>query len=164
MAERGAIGRFADPGDAARAVRALRAAGLRVDAAMPAPFPEVIDALGRRRSGLGLFTFTGAVAGLAFGIALTVLTSLDWRLVTGGKPIVTVPAFVIVIFELTVLIGSLTNLVAVSVGSFRGARAQSAVAAAGAVGDDIAVFAAGDPAAAARILRETGAEEVRDVP
>jgi hypothetical protein len=162
-AERGVLGRFASPADAARAVRALRAAGLRVDAAMPAPFPELVEALGRRRSGLGFFTFSGALVGLAFGIALTVLTSLSWRLVTGGKPIVSVPPFIIVIFELTVLIGSLTNLVAVAVGSLRGARAQSAVAAANAVGDRIAVFAAGDPATAARLLRESGAEEVRDV-
>lgn len=162
--ERGVLGRFAEPGDAARAVRALRSAGLRVDAAMPAPFPEVVDALGRRQSGLGLFTFAGAIAGLAFGIALTVLTSLAWPLVTGGKPIVSVPPYVIVVFELTVLVGSLTNLVAVAVGSLRGARAQAVVAAAGAVGDHIAVFAAGDPATAARLLRESGAEEVRDVP
>jgi Protein of unknown function (DUF3341) len=163
-AERGVLGTFGDPGAAAGAVRALRAAGLRVDAAMPAPFPELVAALARPRSRLGLATFTGAIAGLAFGIALTAGTSLAWPLVTGGKPIVSAPPFVIVVFEMTVLIGSLTNLVAVAVGSLRGARRQSAVAAAGALGDRIAVFAAGDPATAARLLREGGAEEVRDVP
>jgi hypothetical protein len=163
-AERGALGTFVEPGDAARAVEALRAAGFRVDAAMPAPFPEVMRALGRRRSALGLVTFPGAIAGLLFGITLTVYTSLSWRLVTGGKPIVSIPPFLIVIFELTVLIGSLTNLVAVVVGSARGARRQAVVAAAGTAGDRIALFAAGDPAMAARLLRESGAEEVHDVP
>jgi len=162
--ERGVLGTFGDPGAAARAVRALRAAGLRVDAAMPAPFPELVEALGKHRSRLGLVTFPGAVTGLCLGVLLTVGTSLAWRLVTGGKPIVSVPPFVIVIFELTVLVGSLTNLVAVVVGGARGAKRQAAVAAAEAVGDRIAVFAAGDPAAAARLLREGGAEEVRDVP
>lgn len=162
--ERGALGTFRDPGAAARAVRALRAAGLRVDAAMPAPFPELVEALGRPRSRLGLVTFLGAIAGLVLGVLLTVGTSLAWRLTTGGKPIVSVPPFIIIIFELTVLVGSLTNLVAVVVGSTRGSRRQTAVAAAGAVGDRIAVFAAGEPAAAARLLREGGAEEVRDVP
>ncbi len=161
--ERGVLGTFADPGAAARAVRALRGAGLRVDAAMPAPFPELIEALGRPRSRLGLVTFPGAIAGLCLGALLTIGTSLAWPLVTGGKPIVSLPPFVIVIFELTVLIGSLTNLVAVVVGSTRGARRQATVAAADAVGDHIAVFAAGDPVAAAHLLREGGAEEVRDV-
>ena len=163
-AECGVFGTFAEPGAAARAVRALRGAGLRVDAAMPAPFPELVEALGRPRSRLGLTTFTGAVLGLGFGVLLTVGTSLAWRIVTGGKPIVSVPPFVIVIFEVTVLVGSLTNLVAVVVGSARGARRQAAVAVPEAVGDRIAVFAAGDLAAAARLLREGGAEEVRDVP
>lgn len=163
-AERGTLGMFGDPGAAARAVRALRAAGLGVHAAMPAPFPELVEALGRPRSRLGLATFTGATAGLAFGILLTAGTSLAWKLVTGGKPIISVPPFVIVIFEMTVLIGSLTNLVAVAVGTLRGARMQSAAAAARALGDRIALVVEGDPATATRLLREAGAEEVRDAP
>jgi hypothetical protein len=162
-AERGVLGWFVDPARAARAIRTLRAGGLRVDAAMPAPFPDVVEALGRPQSRLGLVTFPGAVVGFLCGIGLTVGTSLAWRLVTGGKPIVSIPPFVIVIFELTVLVGSLTNLVAVVVGAARGGRAQRAVSEADAVGERIAVFAAGDPAAAARILRDGGAEEVRDV-
>ncbi len=161
--ERGAFGTFGDPAAAARTIRALRDAGLRVDVAMPAPFPEVVAALGRPRSGLGLVTFQGAVAGLLLGVLLTVGTSLAWELVTGGKPIVSVPPFVIVTFELTVLVGSLTNLVAVVVGSASGARRQAAVAAPEALGDRVAVFAAGDPALGARLLREGGASEVRDV-
>jgi hypothetical protein len=163
MAERGVLGTFVEPAGAASAIRALRAAGMRVDAAMPAPFPEVVEARGRRRSGLGLVTFPGAIAGLLFGIALTVGTSLAWPLVTGGKPIVSVPPFVIVIFELTVLIGSLTNLVAVVVGSARGARRQQAVSTSAAVHDRVAVFATGDAAEIARLMRQSGAEEVRDV-
>ncbi len=158
--ERGAFGTFGDPGAAARAIRALRDAGLRVEVAMPAPFPEVVAALGRPRSGLGLVTFQGAVAGLLLGVLLTVGTSLAWELVTGGKPIVSWPPFVIVIFELTVLIGSLTNLVAVIVGATRGRRFPVI---ARTTGDRIGVFAAGEGDRAERILRERGAEEVRRV-
>lgn len=162
--ERGVLGTFVEPSAAARAVRALREVGLRVDASMPAPFPDVIAAIGRGRSGLGVVTFAGAIAGLLLGIGLTVGTSVAWPLVTGGKPIVSIPPFVIVIFEVTVLVGSLTNLVAVVVGGVRGARRQRVVAEAPSVNDRIAVFAVGDPATAARLLRESGAEEVRDVP
>jgi ActD protein len=162
-AERGALGWFAAPADAARAVRALRAGGLAVEASMPAPFPEVVEALGRPQSPLGLVTFVGAVAGFVLGILMTVGMSLAWPLVTGGKPIVSLPPFVVIIFEVTVLVGSLTNLAAVVLAAARAKRRQTAAAAAGAVTDRIALFAAGDPATAARLLRESGAEEVRDV-
>ncbi len=160
-ADPGVVGTFAAAADAADAIRALRAAGVRdVRAAMPAPFPQVVDALGRPRSRLGLATFPGAIAGLLAGIALTVGTSLAWPLVTGGKPIVSIPPFVIVIFELTVLIGSITNLVAVVVGATRGRRFP---AIARTTGDRIGVFAAGGDDRAERILRDRGAEEVRRV-
>jgi ActD protein len=97
------------------------------------------------------------------GILMTVGMSLAWPLVTGGKPIVSLPPFVVIIFEVTVLVGSLTNLAAVVLAAARAKRRQTAAAAAGAVTDRIALFAAGDPATAARLLRESGAEEVRDV-
>jgi hypothetical protein len=159
--DRGVVGTFAAPADAARAVRALRDAGVRdVRAAMPTPFPEVVEALGRPRSRLGFATFPGAIAGLLAGVALTVGTSLAWPLVTGGKPIVSVPPFVIVIFEVTVLVGSLTNLVAVIAGGFRG---RGFPALARTTGDRIGVFAGGEGDRAERILREGGAEEVRRV-
>jgi Na+(H+)/acetate symporter ActP len=161
--ERAVVATFAAPADAARAIGALRAAGFRVEAAMPAPFPEVVAALGRPRSRLGLVTFPGAIAGLLAGTALTVGTSVAWPLVTGGKPIVSIPPFVIVIFELTVLVGALVNLAAVAVGSLRGARREAAVSRPRAVEDRVAVLAAGaDREAARRILREGGAEEVAD--
>ena len=161
--DRSALGTFADPSDAARAVRALRAAGFDVDAAMPAPFPELVDALARPRSRIDLITFPGALVGLLLGVLLTVGTSLAWPLVTGGKPIVSVPPFVIVIFEVTVLVGSLTNLVAVVLGGWSGRRRQAAVIRPRAVQDRIAVLArGGDPTVAAGILRESRAEEVED--
>jgi Protein of unknown function (DUF3341) len=161
----GVLAIFAEPADAARAVRVLRSAGFHVDAAMPAPFPDVLAALGRPRSRIGAVTLPGAALGLLAGIALTIGTSVAWPLVTGGKPIVSWPPFAIVTFEVTVLVGSLVNLVAVAVGSAHGARRQAEVARAGAVGDRIGVRAAGgDRAEATRILRESGAEEVRDVP
>ncbi len=160
-ADRGVLGTFGAAPEAARAIRALREAGVAdVRAAMPAPFPEVVEALGRPRSRLGLATFPGAIAGLLAGIGLTVGTSVAWPLVTGGKPIVSIPPFVIVIFEVTVLVGSLTNLAAVVAGAWRGRRFPPAP---GATGDRIGVFAAGEGDRAERILRDGGAEEVRRV-
>ena len=161
-AEAGVLGSFGEPSAAAGAVRALKGAGFAdVRVAMPAPFPEVVAAIGKPRSPIDFVTFPGALLGLLCGIGLTVGTSLAWPLVTGGKPIVSVPPFVIVIFEVTVLIGSLTNLAAVSAGSWHGGRARVFPAHQKFNADRIGVYAVGgDPALAERLLRESGAEEV----
>src|SRR5512143_164382 len=95
--ERGVLATFGAPGPAAGAIRALHAAGVaRVQVAMPAPFPEVMAALGTPRSRLAFITLPGAALGLLGGVALTVGGSLAWPLVVGGKPPVAVPAFVVV--------------------------------------------------------------------
>lgn len=163
-AERGVLGTFVDPPAAARAIRALRAQGFGVRAAMPAPFPEVVAAIGKPRSPLHFVTFPGALVGLFLGAFLTIGTSLAWPLVTGGKPIVSLPPFVIVIFEVTVLVGSLANLVAVAVGTRLGGQPASFPPAGAFNGDQIGVYGeGGDLAAAERLLRDAGAEEVRRV-
>ena len=163
MPDRGALGDFAEPAAAARAARRLREQGFPVRASMPAPFPEVVAALGRPRSPIQYVTFPGALVGLLCGIALTAGTSLSWRLVTGGKPILSWPPFVIVIFELTVLVGSLTNLVAVSVGTWHGAQPAAFPVDVPVDAELVVLFAAGDPARAEQALRDTGAAEVRRV-
>jgi hypothetical protein len=164
MADRGVLGTFADPSAAAGAIRALRAQGFEVRAAMPAPFPEVVAALGRPRSAIDFITLPGALLGILVGAALTAGTSLAWPLVTGGKPIVSVPPFVIVTFEVSVLIGSLTNLAAVAVGSRLGGRSTAFPRGLTFDAEHVGVFAEdGDLAAAERVLRAVGAEEVRRV-
>ena len=160
----GVVASFAAPAAAAAAVRALRARGFAVRAAMPAPFPEVVAAIGKPRSPIDFVTLPGALVGLACGVLLTVGGSLSWPLVTGGKPIVSIPPFVIVIFEVTVLIGSLTNLAAVALGSYLGGR-RAAFPPPGAFNADrVGIFASrGDPGEAERLLREAGGEEVSRV-
>jgi hypothetical protein len=159
------LGIFGDPRKAASAVRALRASGFEdVRAAMPAPFPEVMNALGRPPSPLGAITWPGALVGLAAGVALPVTTSLAWPLIVGGKPIVALPAFVVIIFELTVLIGSLTNLAAsITLGWMRGG--VSPLPGGREFHDDrIGIFTVTDDARGAEdVLLAEGAEEVQRV-
>jgi hypothetical protein len=164
MADRGVLGTFAAPAAAASAIRALRAHGFAVRAAMPAPFPEVVAALGRPRSAIDFITLPGALLGVLVGAALTAGTSLAWPIVTGGKPIVSVPPFVIVTFEVAVLVGSLTNLAAVAVGSRLGGRPAAFPRGLTFDAELVGVFAeGGDLAAAERMLRAAGAGEVRRV-
>jgi Protein of unknown function (DUF3341) len=160
----GVLAIFADPAHAARAIRALRARGIRdLHAAMPAPFPEVVAALEKPRSVIDFATLPGAVVGLVFGILLTYLTALDWPLYTGGKPIVAIPQFLVIFFEMTVLVGSIVNLVAVSVKSFFGKGGAFFPMGETFNADRIGVFAAGGADEAERLFREAGATEVRRV-
>jgi hypothetical protein len=62
-------------------------------------------------SRLKFFTLIGAVAGLISGFALTIGTALDWPLITGGKPIVSLPPYIIIAFELTILFGGVLTFV-----------------------------------------------------
>jgi hypothetical protein len=162
--EAGILATFGDPADAARAIRALRARGIRdLHAAMPAPFPEVVAALARPRSAIDYATLPGALLGMVCGVLLTYLTSLAWPLTTGGKPIVAVPQFLVIFFEMTVLMGSLVNLVAVAAGSFFGSGGASFPPGQDFNADLVGVFAAGGGEEAERVFRDAGAQEVRRV-
>jgi hypothetical protein len=162
-AEAGVLATFGDPADAARAIEALRARGIRdLHAAMPAPFPAVVQALRKPRSTIDYATLPGALLGLVCGILLTWLTSLAWPLTTGGKPIVAVPQFLVIFFEMTVLIGAITNLVAVTLRSFLGSGGRFPPGLSF-NRDQVGVFAAGGGDEAERVFREAGAQEVRRV-
>ncbi|HSB19880.1 MAG TPA: quinol:electron acceptor oxidoreductase subunit ActD [Anaeromyxobacteraceae bacterium] len=162
--EPGVLATFDEPAAAARAIRSLRGRGIRdLHAGLPAPFPEVVAALGKPRSAIDYATMPGALLGLVLGILLPVLTSLSWPLVTGGKEIVSLPAFVVIIFEMTVLVGSIANLVAVTVRSFLGGGTGAFPRGERFNGDRLAVFAAGGGEEAERVFREAGALEVRRV-
>ena len=161
--ESGVLGVFTGPRSAAAAIRAARAAGSTdVRAAMPAPFPEVVEALGRPESALGFATFFGALAGLSAGYALCIGTSLAWPLITGGKPIVSLPSFTIVGFEVTVLIGVLVSIAALLALVVRGRRRRAMPFDPRFTAGHLGVFAiGGDASVIESAFRANGAEEVR---
>ncbi len=163
--ERGVLAVFSDVDRAAGAVRALRSAGhADVRVASPAPFPALSEALGRDRSRLDGVTLSGAALGTLGGFALCIGTSVAWPLMTGGKPIVSVPPFVIIAFELSVLVGAFVNLAALAVAAARGRRRRAVPFDARFSADRIGVFVVGgDLSGAERILAGGGAEEVRHV-
>jgi hypothetical protein len=163
--EHGVLGTFATPGEAAEAIRTLRLEGFEdVRAAMPAAYPEVLAALARPRSPMAFASLPGAVIGVGGGLALTVGTSLLLHLVTGGMPVVSIPPFVVISFELAILAGALATLAALLAGGWWGGRAQAFPRGVGFCADRIGVYVGGRAGGtAAAILRGAGAEEVRDV-
>ena len=67
--------------------------------------------MGYGQSPVRVFALVGALTGTATGFALSIFTSMDWPLVVGGKPIVSIPAFVVIAFELTILFGALSTVI-----------------------------------------------------
>ena len=162
--ESGVLAVFADPVAAAHAVTAARAAGLRdVRAAMPAPFREVMEALEQPRSIIGVITLCGAVVGMCSGLWLTIGTSLALPISVGGKPVVALPAFLVIIFEFTVLIGGLTNFIGMLIGALVGRRKSWIPHDPRFLRDRIGVFLPGAAPSAHAFLLKAGAEEVSDV-
>ncbi|MFW6206798.1 MAG: DUF3341 domain-containing protein, partial [Gemmatimonadota bacterium] len=94
------------------AVKELRDEGFR-DVQTFAPYPDhhIEKALGYGPSPVRVYTLVGALTGTATGFAFTTWTSMDWPLVTGGKPIVSIPAYVVIAFELTILFGALAAVI-----------------------------------------------------
>jgi hypothetical protein len=100
------LGLFTSPDGAARAVEGLRSAGLgraQYEILSDSPYPE--GAFGEEPDEHRLYGFTlaGALIGLAVGLLVTIGTQLSYPLVTGGKPILSIPPMINVIFEGTML-------------------------------------------------------------
>ena len=154
---------FSDPARAAHAVAELRKRGAKdLRVSMPAAFPEILEALGRPPTILGRFTLSAAAMGTVGGFALCIATSLAWPLVTGGKPIVSMPPYVIVAFELSVLIGAVVNLLALTVLAWRGRRQRAIPVDLPFSVDRIGVFVR--DIEFEELLRQQGALEVKRVP
>jgi hypothetical protein len=94
------------------AIEQLKKAGFKgVKAYSPYPDHHIEHALGYDQSPVRVWTLVGGLTGTATGFAFTTWTSMDWPLVVGGKPIVSIPAYIIIAFELTILFGALSTLI-----------------------------------------------------
>lgn len=79
----------------------------------PFPVHGLDEAMGIKRSILPYVTLLAGAAGLMTAIGLQVYTSaIDWPMNIGGKPSNSIPAFIPVSFELTVLFGAHTTVAA----------------------------------------------------
>ncbi len=100
----------------------------RIRVITPFGVPEVEEILPRGRSNVRFFALLGAASGTVTGFAFTILTSLSWPLIVGGKPIVSLPPFVIIAFALTILFGALSTfagfLLLSRLPSLRGIRSE----------------------------------------
>ena len=111
----GVLASFVHVDAAADAIRALRAKGHRdLVVYSPAPNHEIEEALDHKVSPVRLFTLIGGLTGCAAGFGMTIWMSYDWPTLVGGKPIAAIPPYVVIGFELTILLGALSTVTGVA--------------------------------------------------
>jgi molybdopterin-containing oxidoreductase family membrane subunit len=105
------LGVFDAAEKAAGAARALRTDGVGHVTAYAPAFDHTLDAaMGPGTSPVRAFTLAGGILGCAVGFALPIYTVVDWPIMTGGKAIVSLPPFVVIAFELTILFAALMTV------------------------------------------------------
>ena len=160
----GLLASFIHVDAAADAIRALRARGHRDFVVYSAaPNHEIEEALDQGVSPVRLFTLIGGLTGCAAGFGMTLWMSYDWPLLVGGKPIGSIPPYVVIAFELTILMGALATVTAVAL--FSVLFGKRGIAYDPQFSDDrIGIFVPGgrDQAGSVeQMLRSAGAVEVR---
>ena len=118
MAAVNVLGVFAHADTTVHAIRELRARGFAdLTVYTPVPVEEIEEEMDSVRplSKVRLFAVVGGLLGTATAFFLTIWTSLKWELITGGKAPVSIPPFIIIAFELTILFCGLSTLIALLV-------------------------------------------------
>jgi len=162
----GTLGVYDAVDAAARTIEQLRAAGMkRITVFSPVPSHELEHALHAGESPVRMFTLVGGLTGAATGFAFPTWTSLDWPLITGGKPIISIPAWVIIAFELTILFGALSTVAGLFINARLPQRRIMQVYDPGFSSDRFGVLVmppAGKETQVRDIMRESGAAEIRE--
>lgn len=74
----------------------------------PHPVHKAEEILSLKPSGVRVFALVGGLIGAATGYLFPAFTVIDWPLISGNRPMVSIPPFTIIAFELMVLFGSLS--------------------------------------------------------
>lgn len=165
----GVVGIWLDDHKLVEAAHKVRQAGFKkFDAITPFPVHGIEEAVGIQRSMIPWVTFIAGVVGFAAGLGLTYYTSaVDWAINIGGKPFFSGPAFIPVVFELTILFAALASVGALFV-LCRLPKVDPPVIDPDLTSHKFAIFIPEndvnyDAARAEQMLKSLGAEEVRRI-
>jgi hypothetical protein len=120
--------------------------------------------LGPKKSVIKRFTFFGGIFGAIGGFAMAAGTAVLYLHPTGGRPIITIPPFLIISYEMTILFGILATVLGFLI-SARFPAIRERIYLPEAAVDKFVVTVPCENAEridrAETILRDAGAEEVR---
>jgi hypothetical protein len=106
----GIMAEFETPGELVEAARKTREAGFRkFDAYTPFPIHEIDEAMDLHDNRVSLFTLIGGIIGGCTGFGLcSWVEAKALPLNIGGRPLISVPMYIPITFELTILFAGLT--------------------------------------------------------
>ena len=106
MANTKLMGLFQEPEQVASAMTQLKDDGFPaedLDVYSGSPFPEGSFGEHEPETRLYMFPLVGALVGFAIGLLWTAGTQISYPLVTGGKPLLSIPPMTIIMYENTML-------------------------------------------------------------
>ena len=104
------VGVFEYLDDTVKAIEMAKAEERDYRVYSPVPRHELEEVTYPEKSPVRRFTLIGGLAGLCFGFFLAIWCSLDWPLRVSAKDIVSIPGFVVVGYECTILFGAIATL------------------------------------------------------
>ena len=108
------IGTFSYVDQAKKAIGELREGGFEeVELYSPLPNHDLEDEmyLGKKRSPVRRMTLLGGLTGCLGAFLFTSWMSIDYPIRTSAKSLISIPAFVVIAFECTILLGAIFTLV-----------------------------------------------------
>lgn len=88
-----------------------------IDTRTPHPVLHAEEILRMKPSNVRRFVLVGGLCGIATGYLFPSLTALDWTLFVGNKPLVGIPPYTVIAFELMVLFGGLSGFLGLMIES-----------------------------------------------
>lgn len=109
----GVMAQFETEAGLIHALEKVREAGYsKLDAYTPYPSHDVIHALGAPRSKVPLIVLLGGITGALLGYGLQYWTAaIDYPMNIGGRPLNSWVSFIVVTFELTILMAALSGVI-----------------------------------------------------
>ena len=103
------VGVYGDEEIVLKAIKSVRGAGVKIyEVFSPYPIHGIDDALGYKRSRLPRAAFLFGSLGLSLALLMHIwMMGYDWPMIIGGKNFASLPPFIPVTFELTVLLSAL---------------------------------------------------------
>ena len=108
----GVLGVFDDPHKSVEAVRKLKEEGFtgQIEIFANVPPHGMLEEFDVYNSPVRYFTLIGGLTGCAAGFILCIGLALTWDMIVGGKIPEAIPPYVVIAFELTILLGALSTV------------------------------------------------------
>jgi len=164
----GLVGIFIYLDDVLNAIQKLREEKIVIrNVYSPTRSPEILEAMQTKPSRIRLVSLIAAILGGCSGLALATYAHLRWNLITSGKPILPWIAWVVIFFEVLILISVLSTVSALLIaGRIPRLNYGKGGYSARFSGDRFGIEIYGNPGELERargILEESGAEGIDEI-